>query len=241
MNALETLISEYAAKKELFSVDEVRAVVGEAKPGTPDATILWRLYEMVQKGRLCRIGRGKYAKAAKERFLCSVDETLRKKAEEIARNFPYASWCVWNVAMLGSFSRHQFRASYDIVEVEKEAAGSVVEVLAGSSGPCLMEQALLNVNLASLGNDRGTVVKTLVQEAPIANNNGVAVPSLEKLIVDLYCGGPALSFLQGHESMLIIEAMLARYTVNSDTLLRYASRRGKKAELKEKLLKLSAI
>jgi hypothetical protein len=117
------------------------------------------------------------------------------------------------------------------LEVEKESVDSVVEMLNDKNELYVTEKVLEIVNNNIIANKRVTVVKALIQEAPLSMKNGIYIPSLEKLIVDLYCGGPALSFLEGTETETIIENLLARYTVNFDTLLRYATRRGKKNEI----------
>jgi len=178
-------------------------------------------------------------KRAKEFFPNLPDEILKRKAQAIAQNLTYTTYCVWNVGILSSFSRHQFLASYDIVEVDKEAINSALEILPEPMAPCFIEQALLSVNILSFGQHRSTVVKALIKEAPLEKREGISVPSLEKIIVDLFCNGPALSFLGESEASIIIENLVSQYSFNIDALLRYAGRRGKKKEIEELLSQIN--
>ena len=240
MNSLEMHILSFAAAKKAFSVGEIRTYVASVAPSTPDPTILWRLHDMVGRGSLRRIGRGRYARPGKEMFSFVPSEVLRAKALALAQAFPYAAMCVWDIDLLNSFSRHQFSVSFDIVEIEKVATSSVQEFLEDYAPPCVVENSLKHVPYDGLRRNRMTVVKQLVGESPIEHDAGIPIPSVEKIIVDLYCGDPVFSFLQGNETMMIIEAMMNRYVINSSKLIRYASRRGKKEELKKVLSKFMA-
>ena len=240
MTSLEMRILSFAQAKKDFTVGEIRTFLASATPTTPDSTILWRLHDMVAKGSLRRVGRGRYAVPQKETFSFIPDETLRAKAVALAQAFPYAALCVWDIDLLNSFSRHQFNASFDIVEIEKVAAAPAREYLENFAPPCVAETALKHIPFEGFNRDRLTVVKPLVGESPLEHGTGVPTPSVEKIIVDLYCGGPAFFFLQGSEAMTIIDSLINRYAINASRLLRYASRRGKEEEFKSILLKFMA-
>ena len=240
MNSLEMHILSFAGAKKEFTVGEIRTYVASVAPSTPDPTILWRLHDMVARGSLRRIGRGRYTLPGKEVFSFVPSEVLRAKALALAQAFPYAALCVWDIDILNSFSRHQFSVSFDIVEIEKVAASPAQEFLEDYAPPCVVENALKHVPYDGLRRNRMTVVKQLVGESPLEHDAGIPTPSVEKIIVDLYCGGPAFSFLQGNEMMMIIETMMNRYVINFSKLIRYASRRGKEEELKRILSKFMA-
>lgn len=159
----------------------------------------------------------------------------------LAQAFPYAKMCVWDIDILNSFTQHQFSVSFDIVEIEKVAVAPAQEYLEGYEPPCVQERVLQHITYDSFSPKRLTVVKPLVSESPLANDVGIPTPSVEKIIVDLYSSGPAFYFLQGNETMKIIEALMLRYTINTSKLIRYASRRGKKEEIQSIASKFMAI
>lgn len=68
-------------------------------------------------------------------------------------------------------------------------------------------------------------MKPLVTEAPLTDRNGVKVPTLEKILVDILKDDD-LDYLQGSEEYYMYQMALDLYTVNYTKLLRYARRRG---------------
>ncbi|HCX95542.1 MAG: DUF6577 family protein [Rectinema sp.] len=240
MSSLESNILSFAQAKKDFTVGEIRTFIASVAPSTPDSTILWRLHDMVARGSLRRIGRGRYTVPGKEVFSFVPSDVLRGKTLALAQAFPYAALCVWDIDILNSFSRHQFSVSFDIVEIEKVAVAPAQEFLEDYAPPCVVESALKHVPYDDLSRKRLTVVKPLVGESPLERDAGIPTPSVEKIIVDLYCDGPVFSFLQGNETMTIIEALMNRYAINSSKLIRYASRRGKEEEFQKIVSKFMA-
>lgn len=241
MKPLEKQILSFARLRNTFTVQEIRALVASISPNTPDATILWRLYDMTYRGALRRIGRGKYAIPERGVFSFSPGEKLCGKARAVMKAFPYTAFCIWDIEILNSFSRHQFSTTFDIIEIEKVAVTSVQEFLEEYAPPCVLENSLQHVRYDDFNQRRYIVVKSLIGESPLEHYQDVPIPSIEKMIVDLYCGGPLFSFLQGNESLTIIETMMISYTINASTLIRYASRRGKKKEIQSIMSKFMAI
>lgn len=75
----------------------------------------------------------------------------------------------------------------------------------------------------------GIIVKPLVTEAPLQTMEGVTVPTLEKLLVDIN-KDPDFSYLQGAEAERMMANAKALYIINATRLRRYAKRRGLKIE-----------
>ena len=73
-------------------------------------------------------------------------------------------------------------------------------------------------------------VKPLITESPTLLNEGVMVPTLEKLLVDLQ-KDQDFFYLQEAEGLNIFSNALSLYTINENRLLRYASRRGIRKEI----------
>ena len=80
--------------------------------------------------------------------------------------------------------------------------------------------------------ERNVFVKNLVSEAPLQKNEDIPIPTLEKLLVDIY-SDPDFSYLQGSEYIRIAENAMTIFNINKTKLLRYAKRRGVKEELEQ--------
>ena len=73
------------------------------------------------------------------------------------------------------------------------------------------------------------LVKTLVSEAPLCNEDGIMVPSLEKLLVD-HDADKEYASLSNEEIQKEYQRAFELYPVNTSRLLRYAGRKGEKEE-----------
>lgn len=70
-----------------------------------------------------------------------------------------------------------------------------------------------------------------VQDITTDDGQSIVVPTLEKILVDIYEGNSAFQFIQGAEVKRIFNQAIFRYAINYSTLFSYAKRRGKEIEL----------
>lgn len=70
----------------------------------------------------------------------------------------------------------------------------------------------------------------MVTDSPIQKNESIYVATLEKILVDLCTDKEFISF-QGNEIYHIYENALSAYTVNQQTMLRYAGRKTKREKV----------
>ena len=73
--------------------------------------------------------------------------------------------------------------------------------------------------------EKSVIVKALTTEAPIKPVDGVMMPTLEKMLVDINAD-PDFYYLQGNEAFNIMQNARSLYSINTPKMLRYASRRG---------------
>ena len=67
------------------------------------------------------------------------------------------------------------------------------------------------------------IVKNLVSESPLQRIKEIKIPTLEKLLVDMYCD-PDFYYLQGGEYWRIMHNAHS-YAINTSKMFRYATRR----------------
>ena len=79
---------------------------------------------------------------------------------------------------------------------------------------------------------RSYIVKPLVSESPIQEVNGINVPTIEKLLVDIQCDKDFF-YLQGQEILYMMQNAFANYNIIIGMLLRYASRRNIKPQIEK--------
>jgi hypothetical protein len=131
--------------------------------------------------------------------------------------------------------------NFHIVEAGKEELPSLFYYFKDKG----LENVFLNpeqetINLYARENEVPIILKSLISRAPVMeekyNSKTVFVPSLEKILVDLYTDLTTFNYTQGAELETIFENAISRYAINFTTLLAYARRRNK-AEQMERYLK----
>ena len=121
-----------------------------------------------------------------------------------------------------------------IVEVPRNDCSQVVDILKESF------QDVVEIRKAYLMIEDlhdFILVKPMVSEAPIFENEGVVVPSLEKTIVDLF-SDKEFAYIDPIKKSSMAQQAFELYDINPSKLMRYAGRKGKKDELKDILISL---
>lgn len=206
-------------------------------------TINWRIYELVQEGILQRIGRSTFKLGQEKHFVPEISSQMKSIYRKVEKEFPFLDLCIWNTSALNEFMIHQPYQFFTLVEVDKEATGSVFHFLKEHKSDVFLEPGEEVLENYLPENKNVYIVQTLVSEAPVMNVNGVTSATLEKMLVDVFCDTVTFSAYQGSERSTIFKEAFEKYTVNRNKLLRYADRRGKKTDISAYLesLKLLAI
>lgn len=209
----------------------------EQEPGVKSSTINWRMYDLVNKDVLKRIGRGLFLLGKEIPYENNPSTKLIKLSTYISRAFPYIRYCVWDSSALNEFSQHISGHNFFLIDVERNGAESVYYALKDEFRPVFFRLDERQFSDMVIDFDRPLIVRNLVTESPINRSRKGSYPTLEKLLVDFFCD-PEFKFLQGSELLVVYENAFSKYTVNQTKLLRYAARKGKKAEIESYIKKL---
>ncbi len=221
---------EFSSYKKI-TIDDLVKYYQSIDPNIKKTTINWRIYKLVQNGTLQRIGRGRYIVGKELKYTPELTAKEIKISKLIKKEFPFINYCLWSVSYLNEFLQHQTVFNFLIVEVEKEALESVYFKLKESFN-FTFKKPTKEILEEFIGNQQNSiVVNSFVSEAPIQNIKNIPTPSLEKVMVDLYCDNKLFYFLHGNELANIYKNAFEKYTINQSKLLRYADRRRKKIEI----------
>ena len=230
---IEPVIQSYLESNDTVTVDTAVGLARQIDPHVPRSTIRWQLYELVQCGTLRRVQRGVYARADKSLFRLSVPSRLTACHQRIQSELPFLRMCVWYTGAIGELAHHYPHESVDIIEVERDGESAVRDLLSNTNTPAISYEDFSAIQRSGLANRDHAVIKRLVSEAPLLREGEVPVPRLEKILVDIVSDERLFSFVRGAELFSIFAAAFERYHVQRDTLLRYASRRGAREEIRE--------
>ena len=224
MNIYSQSIMDYAVKHSFFGLQDLYAHFdGEANISRQ--TISWYLTKLTESGQLRRIGHGKYALQDKQQFVITPTEKELKLNEKLSQEWPYAHFCIYNGSCISPLQHHLAANNITYIETEREATAVVFNHLRDRGVTAYLRPTReLIYNYIDLSQP-AIFVKPLITESPVQNANGVLVPTLEKLLVDLQKDSDFF-YLQETEGINIIHNAYSLYTINENRLLRYAGRRG---------------
>ena len=222
-------IMEFAGMHPYFGLQDLYAHLdGEADISRQ--TISWYLTKLIESGQLRRIGHGKYSKADKQQFAIVPTEEQRSLNEMLKQHWPYAHFCIYNGDVISPLQHLLSANNITYIETEREATSAVFNHLRDEGRTAYLRPTReLMYNYIDLSQP-AIFVKPLITESPVQESNGVLVPTLEKLLVDLQKDADFF-YLQETEGVNIFRNAMSLYTINESRLLRYASRRGLRKEI----------
>jgi hypothetical protein len=228
-------LKECFKDKKNFDTSDIGAFYIQLEPDVKATTINWRIFNLVRIGVLNRIGRGRFAIDEKSLYIPEVSSKIKSIHSKLKKEFPYLRMCIWNTASLNEFMIHQPGRFYLLIEVEKEATQSVFYYLKERKFSVFIEPTM-DLIIKYLPYEKETlIVKSLVSEAPLQIIDNINSPTIEKILVDIFCDDVIFAAQQGFEMNTIFQEALNKYAVNENRMIRYANRRGKKETFLEYL------
>lgn len=228
-------ISSELRDRDSFTTEELKPFLMLHGEDISPITIRTRLNSLKRRGIITPIGRGQYTLRELNDYSPEIDESLRQIYLKVRKQLPMTRICVWKPSWLNEFALHISSIQITVVESEKETERAVFEVLQevlreGSSlaGPLVfLKPSPEEIDLYVSGESPALVVGRLITEAPVKEIDGIVIPRLEKILVDLFVGEPILESLIGAEIDGIFRNAFDTYAINVDTMKRYARRRGR--------------
>jgi hypothetical protein len=205
------------------------------EPHTKTTTINWRIYNLVQSGVLNRIGRGKFVIGEGKLYMPEISSKIKSIHSKLIKEFPYLKICIWNTSSFNEFMIHQPGRFYILIEVEKDATQSIFFFLKENKYSVFVEPAKELIEKYIPYEKETLIVKALVTEAPLQLINKVNIPTLEKMLVDIFCDDLIFAAQQGSEMRTIFQEAIEKYVINENRMLRYADRRRKKNNFRKYL------
>jgi hypothetical protein len=199
-------------------------------------TVDWRIHDLKQKKILQEIKNGWYTFTVKPVYE-PVPDKMQIKIDKILRqNYRNARYSIWNMNWLNEFSVHQFNRENLIIEIEKDLQDSLRDLLQ-QEGYIDLARTIGSERMQFTAFKNTVFILPLLSRAPlreitIGTRLG-SVPSIEKILVDIYTNNSLFYFLQGAELQRIFGYAIDKYAINYTTLFGYAARRNKEKPIKK--------
>ena len=228
-NHFNDFIKRLFNRQDTFQVTDIYRMYSEQNPAILRTTINYRIYALEKKGVIQRVGRGIYRLGKSNTFQADLSSNIKKIARGIKKEFPYTDFCVWEMAVMNIFSHHLINFNLFFVDVERDALDALYYRLKEK------QKNVVNIRKAKddISDLAGSVcIRPLVSHAPKKMQEQIPVASLEKILVDWATDKEFLPF-QGNEIFTIFGSAIEKYTINESTMLRYAARKEKKADIEK--------
>jgi hypothetical protein len=228
------LIVSTLKEKEELSKKELVELIRIEFPNMRDSVINWRLRQLKSQSLIQNPSYGTYSLQLKKQFIPSLSNPLKRIYNRVHKEYPLLQICVWDSRWFSNFMLHQLFRYYLVIEVEKDATESVFNSLTDYSKKVFLNpDADIFTRYISNFNEV-IIVKSIITEAPIAEQDGIKIAPLEKLLIDCLAD-KYLFAAQQDEVEFIYNSAFDKYNLNFSKMKRYATRRNQSNRLKQLL------
>lgn len=193
----------------------------------PESSSLTIVSRLVREGRIEKDGHLLFPGSGfKPAFHIIPNEKTLNLYTGLKKALPFTQISIWHTDAILPLMHDIPNFSLTIVGAERPAADSVADALENLTSSLILRDSEKST-LTRLAAGREIVVVTpQVSQAPVEVLDGITVPTLEKILVDILSDN-ALHALTGSEAYAIYSTAFDRYAVSRKTLLRYAGRRNR--------------
>lgn len=202
-------------------------------PNLNKNTFRWRVYALKNYGAINTLKRGVYSTKRKKVFEPAVSKQLKNLFAKVQNQFPYVDMCIWESSWLNNLMLHQAFSSNIIIEVDKDAASAVFAFLQESHKDVYLNPKKYEVEHYISAGQTNIVIKTLTITSPLQETQNIKIPTIEKIMVDLFVDDELFVTYQGAELQNIYREVFTSYSVNRSTLTQYANKRHVKDKMDE--------
>ncbi len=225
-------ILKFALSQKVFTRKELIAKLKREHQIGSAGVFSEQLNRLIKSGQLVRVERGVYTLPDESRpdFSVICTEEMRRIHQQMKDYFPFVNYCLWPASAIVPYMHHVPKLHLLLVDVDREAAESVFNLLNNDSNHRVFLQPLLTDFERYIIGNEAIIIRPLISEAPIKLVDGINTPTIEKVLVDIV-GDVEFSFLQGLEINKVYATVFERHNINQSKLLRYAARRGRREKI----------
>ncbi len=239
---IENKLIETFKDVETFSREELFSFFLKYEPDLKESTFGWRIYDLKKRNIIKNIKLSLYSISSKLKYKPLISDRVIKIAKKANEKLEGIKYSIMDTQWLNEFSRHQTTSQMIFIEVERD----FVETLYYHFKDTLNADIYFNpdhkdINFYINESVMPIVIKRLNTRSPLSKIGdkkfSFYVPTLEKMMVDLFVDDRLFHFYQGSEIVTIYKQIIEKYNINFTTLFSYAKRRKKELEIKQFMTK----
>ncbi|HEY5745539.1 MAG TPA: DUF6577 family protein [Chryseolinea sp.] len=219
---------------ETFTKKELSDFYSLLEPKLNENTFAWRIYNLKAKKIIRAVSKTEFSLSYKPVYKPDLDKKLKDIYMLVDREFPEVKKSIWSTRWVADFMLHIPGRYWTILEVEKESVETVFSFLKENKyKEVFLQPKTKEIDWYIAESAQPIIVKSLVSLAPLQKNKKISVPTLEKILLDIFVESELYNVFQGRELGVIFNNAYNKYQLNFSKLLAYAKRRGKEEELIE--------
>lgn len=214
-----------------FTSNELYSFYEKNDPKLNRNTFRWRIHKLKNDGVIISLKRGVYTIKGKKDFEFVVSRKLENLFSRVQKRFPYVDMCIWETSLLNNFMVHQVFSSNIILEIDKDAAPAIFAFLQESYREVYLNPGKYEVETYITAGQSNIIIKNLTVTSPLRKIQDIIIPSIEKIMVDLFVDDELFAAYQGAELQNIYQELFGTFNINQSTLRQYAHKRHVKDKL----------
>ncbi len=214
-----------------FSSNDLYRFYADCEPDLKKTTFRSRVYTLKNDGVISTLKKGVYATNSKKDFEPAIDRKLTSLFVKVKKQFPYTDVAIWETSWLNNYMVHQAFSSNIILEVEKDAAPAVFAFLKESYRDVYLNPGKFEVENYVISGQNNIIIKKLTMTSPLTEREDLKVPTIEKIMVDIFTDDELFATYQGAELQNIFQEFFKIFNINQSTLGQYANKRHVKDRL----------
>ena len=224
--------------KQEFTTKEIIDALQEYFPDLSASTIAWRLNRLKKDKLIYQIGRGLYTFDFKPEF--SPELSLKSKRLYNRIKGIYSGEIVmWDTFLLNNIGDDHISKYWVFLALNKEGLDLLFNEMRGFSKPVYLQPDKETTVRYIISQDEAIILTALISETPTERSGDYLSPSIEGILVNAWFEYEQYLHPIGLDIRALYEKAFAKYNVNKNKLLRYASRRDKRKEINELLKSIS--
>jgi len=113
---IEQLKQEFTPT-DVFTTSEIFQFYKKFESEILKPTVNWRVYNLVNRNILERIGKGKFRLGSGNKFIPDLNTKHFKVSAAIKNKFPFTNYCIWDSSFIKEFSQHIPKTNFMLVDI----------------------------------------------------------------------------------------------------------------------------
>jgi hypothetical protein len=220
--------------RDNFTREELFRFFRQFEPDLNEGTFGWRIYDLKKKHIIKGVLRSVYTLESKQQFKPEINQFIKQLSGLAKETNETHYYNIWTTQWLNEMIELQATSFLYIVEVEKEAIERVFYRIKENSR---FRNVFLKPNDAVIETyvsevETAIIVKPMVSRAPTMTVKNSVLPTLEKIMVDLFCDDKLFFAYQGRQLISVYERCIDKYVINFSRIAAYARRRKREEAIK---------